>query len=172
MGAACHGHTSYGLSGTARPLLVHSARTAVAAVASLLVAQLFGLREAYWAPITTLVIAQSSLGTTLRDAWRRLLGTMVGAALGAVAASLSTPHALAFGVSVLLLGLLRPLTRSDLTGYRFGSVTLAIVVLIPRAGPAWQTAWHRFAEVSIGIGVALLLTMAWPEREVPPFAKS
>ena len=44
------------------PVLVHSARTAMAAVASLLVARLFGLPATYWAPITTLVITQSSLG--------------------------------------------------------------------------------------------------------------
>jgi hypothetical protein len=37
---------------------------------------------------------------------------------------------------------------------------------LPRAGPAWQIAFHRFAEVSIGIGVALVLTVVWPEREV------
>jgi len=36
---------------------------------------------------------------------------------------------------------------------------------VPRTGPAWQIAFHRFAEVSIGIGVALMLAMVWPERE-------
>jgi len=45
---------------------------------------------------------------------------------------------------------------------------LAIVLLIPRAGPAWGIAFHRFAEVSIGIGVALILTLIWPEREDTP----
>jgi uncharacterized membrane protein YccC len=29
-------------------------------------------------------------------------------------------------------------------------------------------AFHRFAEVSIGIAVALVLTLVWPEREVAP----
>jgi hypothetical protein len=33
------------------------------------------------------------------------------------------------------------------------------VMLVPRSGPAWQVAFHRFAEVSIGIGVALILTV-------------
>ena len=41
------------------PVVAHSARTAIAAVAALPVAQLFRLPEAYWAPITTLVITQS-----------------------------------------------------------------------------------------------------------------
>jgi uncharacterized membrane protein YgaE (UPF0421/DUF939 family) len=52
-----------------------------------------------------------------------------------------------------------------LTGCRFGAITTAIVLLVPRTGPAWQIALHRFAEVSIGIGVALMLALVWPERE-------
>ena len=84
---------------------MHAARTAAAAVTSLLVAQLFGLREAYWAPITTLVIEQSSLGATLAISRHRLAGTMLGAALGAtVASQWSGQHVLAFGGSVFILG--------------------------------------------------------------------
>jgi hypothetical protein len=40
----------------------------------------------------------------------------------------------------------------------FGGITLAIVMLVPRTGPAWRVAFHRFAEVSVGIGLALILT--------------
>src|ERR1700747_444562 len=69
------------------PVLVHSARTAVAAVASVLVARLFRLPEAYWAPITTLVIKQSSLGAALEVSWQRFVGTALGAVLGAIAAA-------------------------------------------------------------------------------------
>jgi len=39
------------------------------------------------------------------------------------------------------------------------------VLLVPRTGPAWQIAFHRFVEVSIGIGVALMFSVVWPERE-------
>lgn len=66
---------------------------------------------------------------------------------------------------MFVLGLIRIVTHSDLTGYRFGDVALAIVLLVPRTGPAWQIALHRFVEVSIGIGVALMFSMVWPERE-------
>ena len=154
------------------PVLVHSARTAVAAVVSVLVARLFGLPEAYWAPITTLVITQSSLGAAFTVSWQRFLGTALGAVVGAIVASHFGPHLLVFGACVFILGLLRAVARLDLPGYRFGAVTLAIVVLIPRTGPTWQTAFHRFAEVSIGIGVALILAWVWPEREGTPSGKS
>jgi uncharacterized membrane protein YgaE (UPF0421/DUF939 family) len=149
-------------------ILVHSARTAVAAVVSVLVARMFRLPEAYWAPITTLVITQSSLGAALKVSWQRFVGTALGAVVGAIVASYFEPHLLVFGASVFFLGLLCPLAMADRSAYRFGGITLAIVLLTPRAGPAWETAFHRFAEVSIGIGVALILTVVWPEREDIP----
>ena len=147
-----------------QPVFVHSARTAVVAVASFLTARLLRLPEAYWAPITTLVITQSSLGAALPGSWQRFVGTVLGAVVGAIVASHFGPQALAFGAGVFILGLLCALAHLDRTAYRFGGVTLAIVLLVPRTGPAWQIAFHRFAGVSTGIGVALMLAMVWPER--------
>jgi uncharacterized membrane protein YccC len=102
--------------GTVWPILVHSVRTAVACVASLLVARLFRLPEAYWAPITTLVITQSSLGGALAVSWQRFVGTFLGAALGATVAGYFGPNVLAFGMCLFILGMLRILTHSDLKG--------------------------------------------------------
>ena len=160
-----------GVGWTGWAVLVHSARTAVAAVASVLVARLFGLPEPYWAPITSLVITQSSLGAAFAVSWQRFVGTVLGAVVGAIVASHFGPHVLVFGTSVFILGLLRAVARLDLTAYRYGGVTLAIVLLVPRTGPGWQIAFNRFAEVSIGIGVALMLAMVWPERTATPSGK-
>jgi len=148
-----------------RPILVHSARTAVAAVASWSMARLFGLPEAYWAPITTMMIVQSSLGAALTVSWQRFVGTALGSSVGAIVATYFGPRVLALGVGVLTLGLLCAATKVDRSAYRFGGIALAIVLLVPRTGSAWKIALHRFAEVSIGIAVALFLTLVWPERE-------
>ena len=150
---------------TRRQVLEHCARTAVTAVASLLVARLFGLPETYWAPVTTLVITQSSLGTTLAVSWQRLIGTVLGGIVGVILASYLAPNAIVFGVSVFLLGLLCAVLQTDRSAYRFGGVTLVIVILVPRMEPAWRMAIHRSAEVSIGIVVALVMTVVWPEVE-------
>jgi hypothetical protein len=82
-----------------RPVVVHSARTAVAAVASVLVARLFRLPEAYWAPITTLVITQSSLGAALTVSWQRLVSARTDSMIapwflaGAPSSFVKRPHA-------------------------------------------------------------------------------
>jgi uncharacterized membrane protein YccC len=148
-----------------RQVAVHSVRTALAAMVSLVVARLFGLPEAYWAPVTTLVITQSSLRETLSLSWRRFMGTALGALVGVIVAIQIGPNLIAFGAGVFVLGLLCALVGSDRTAYRFGAVTLAIVLLVPRTNSAWHMAFHRFAGVSLGIGVALLLTVLWPESE-------
>ena len=147
------------------PLVVNSARTAAAAVVSLLVARLFRLPEAYWAPITTLVITQSSLGAALSVSCERFMGTVLGAAVGAIVGSSFGPNILIFGAGVFILGLLSAAANSNRNAFRFAGVTLAVVQLVPRVGPPWRIAFHRFAEVCIGLVVALILSVVWPEQE-------
>jgi uncharacterized membrane protein YccC len=153
------------------PVAVHSTRTALVAVASVLTARLFRLPEAYWAPITSLVITQSSLGAALAVSWQRFFGTALGALVGAIVASRLAPNVVVFGLSVLFLGLLCAAVRADWSAYRFAGTTLAIVLLIPRSAPAWRAAFHRFAEVSIGIVVALVFAGVWPESDKEKFVK-
>jgi len=154
------------------PVLVHSLRTAVAAVASFLVARLFRLPESYWAPVTTLVITQSSLGAALAVSGQRFIGTALGAVVGAIVASCFAPSPLVFGISIFVLGILSAVAHSHRSAYRFAGVTLTIVLLVTRAEPAWRVAFHRFAEVSIGIAVALIFTVVWPEADDTPADKS
>ena len=151
-----------------RLVVVHSARTAVAAIVSVAAARLLRLPEAYWAPVTTLVIEQSSLGAALAVSRQRFAGTALGAAVAALVATYFGTRIPIFGASLFLAGLLCALARLDRSAYRFAGVTLAIVMLIPRPGPTWQLAFHRFAEVSIGIAVALLLATLWPELGSAP----
>jgi uncharacterized membrane protein YgaE (UPF0421/DUF939 family) len=134
----------------------------------MLAARLFSLPQIYWAPITTMVITQSSIRTTLAISWQRFLGTAVGAAIGAIVASYFRPDVTVFSAGVFLLGIFCNGVRADRSAYRFGGVTLAIVLLVPRVQPAWRVACDRFAEVSVGIAVALIMTLVWPERDSTP----
>jgi uncharacterized membrane protein YgaE (UPF0421/DUF939 family) len=152
------------------PSVIHSIRTAIAATVSLAVARLFGLPEAYWAAIATLVVMQSTLGATLLISVERVAATALGALAGALLANYFTQNPLVFAAAVFLLGLLCAAFRMERSAYRYASVTLAIVVLIPRTNAAWIVALHRFFEVSVGIIVALALAAVWPEHQ-PEAAK-
>ena len=148
------------------PSIGHSVRTAVAATVSVIVARLVQMPEAYWAAIATLVVMQSSLGATLTLSIERIVATAVDASVGAVDANYFGANLVAFLVAIVLIGLLSYGFRLERTAYRYASVTLTIIVLIPRANPAGIVALHRFIEVSVGIIVALLVVAIWPERSL------
>jgi uncharacterized membrane protein YgaE (UPF0421/DUF939 family) len=145
--------------------LVHAARTAVATIVSYLVARLFHLPEDYWAPLSTLIVMQLTLRAALPISVQSFAGTAIGAAVGAATATYFRGSIWAFGISIFLIGILCAVLRVERSAYRYASVTLAIVVLVPRSTIAWEIAIHRFVEVSLGIVVGLMLSAFWPERQ-------
>lgn len=84
----------------------HSARTAAAAVLSLLVARLLEMPEVYWASISTLIVMQSTLGAALPVSAQRFAGIALGASVGALVAIHYPGNTLAFGVAVFAIGVL------------------------------------------------------------------
>jgi uncharacterized membrane protein YgaE (UPF0421/DUF939 family) len=144
--------------------LMDAARTTVAAVVSLLLARILKLPEFYWAPISAIVIIQSTINPRT-VAWQRFAGTALGAALGALVATFFSSSALVYGVALLLCGVLCAILRLD-GAYRFAAITLSIIVLIAHQRPAWIVASHRFVEVSLGIAVALAIAQLWPGSDV------
>ena len=145
-------------------VLVDSARTAVATLVSLLVARALKFPEYYWAPISTIIIMQSSV-QPLQGAWQRFVGTALGATLGAAIATYVGRSAVVYALGILACGILAAFSRSW-SAYRVAAITFSIVVLISR-GPAWVFAWHRFLEVSLGIAVALIaLLVSKPKKRL------
>src|SRR5436190_17367119 len=147
------------------PSITHAIRTAVAATVSVIIARLVQMPEAYWAAIATLVVMQSTLGATLTLSLERIVATAVGASVGALEANFFGANLVAFALAIVFVGLLSVAFRLEKTAYRYASITLAIVVLIPRSNPPWSIALHRFIEVSVGIIVALAVVALWPERQ-------
>jgi uncharacterized membrane protein YccC len=144
----------------------HSARTAVAAIASMLFARMFRLPEPYWAPITTLVVMQSTLGASLPISAQRFAGTALGAVVGGFLVTHFSARVITFGIAVLAIGIFCTALKVERSAYRYASITLAILLLVPRPNSGWGVALHRFLEVSIGIAVGLFVTAIWPEGEI------
>ena len=142
-----------------REALINSTRTAVATIASLLLARSLKLPEFYWAPISTIVILLSTINP-LTLAWQRFAGTALGAALGALTATLFRPNWVVYGTAIFVCGIVCSLLRLS-SAYRFAAITLSIVVPIAHERPPWIVASHRFVVVSLGIAVALLVTAIW-----------
>jgi len=148
------------------PSITHAIRTAVAASASVLIARLVQMPEAYWAAIATLVVMQCTLGATLTLSIERVVATAVGASARALEASFFGANLVAFAVAIVLIGLLSIAFRLEKTAYRYASITLAIIVLIPRSAPAWIIALHRMTNrallgqrPSLGVGLGVFASV-------------
>jgi len=146
------------------PSITHAVRTVVAATVSVIIARLVQMPEAYWAAIATLVVMQSTLGATLTLSLERIVAAAVGASIGALEANFFGANLVAFALAIILIGLLSIAFRLEKTAYRYASITLTIIVLIPRSAAPWMIALHRFIEVSVGIIVALAVVALWPEH--------
>jgi uncharacterized membrane protein YgaE (UPF0421/DUF939 family) len=142
--------------------ILDAARTTIAAVVSMLLARLLKLPEFYWAPISAIVIIQSTIDPRTL-AWQRFAGTALGAVVGALIATFFHTSALVYGVAIFSCGVLSTLLRFR-GAYRFAAITVSIILLIAHTSPAWIVAWHRFVEVSVGIAVALGISEVWPSR--------
>lgn len=144
-------------------MLVHAARTALAAALCWWLATRFGLHDGYWGAISAIIVLQSDVGSTVGASRERLLGTLIGAALG-FAFSLRGPLALTY-----VLALLTAVIVSGLLGFRnsarLACVTITIVMLVHKDGPRWSLALDRVSEVFLGIVVALIVSaFVLPDR--------
>jgi uncharacterized membrane protein YccC len=144
-------------------LLVHAAKTALAAGLCWALAMRFGLHDGYWGSISAIIVLQSNMGATVNASRDRILGTLIGAALGfsfSLFGALPWNFVLAVLAAVIICGLLGLRSSSRLAG-----VTIAIIMLVQKTSPRWELALDRVVEVVLGIVVALAVTtLVLPDR--------
>ncbi len=151
------------LSWERQRLMVHAAKTALAAALCWWLALRFGLHDGYWGSISAIIVLQSNVGSTVNASRDRILGTLIGAALGfsfSLLGTLPWNYILAVLTAVIVCGLLGLRSSSRLAG-----VTITIVMLVQKTGPRWILALDRVSEVVLGIVVALAVTtLVFPDR--------
>jgi uncharacterized membrane protein YccC len=151
------------LSWEHRRLLIHAAKTALAAGLCWALAHRFGLHDGYWGAISAIIVLQSNVGSTVNASRDRLLGTLIGALLGfsfSFFGALPWNYILAVLAAVIVCGLLGLRSSSRLAG-----VTITIVMLVQQTGSRRSLALDRVTEVVLGIVVALAVTtLVLPDR--------
>ena len=144
-------------------LMIHAVKTALAATLCWWLAQWFGLHDGYWGSISAIIVLQSNVGATVTASRDRILGTLIGAALGfsfSLFGTLPWNYILAVLAAIVICGLLGLRSSSRLAG-----VTITIVMLVQKTGPRWSLAFDRVSEVMLGIFVALAVTtLVLPDR--------
>lgn len=131
---------------------------AFTAVICLLLAQWFRLPQGYWAVMSSIIVMQSNVQETISASLIRLVGTAIGAVIGGIFLQLYGVHVWVFGIAVLIVVLICIFLNLK-QSYRLAAVTVAIIVLVNHTESPWMTAFHRFLEVSLGVVVALLISL-------------
>lgn len=143
-------------------LLIHAAKTALAAALCWWIATLFGLHDGYWGAISAIIVLQSNFGATISASRDRILGTLIGALIGFTFTqfgALPWNYILAVLTAVIICGLLGLRSSSRLAG-----VTITIVMLV-KTGSHWTLALDRVMEVILGVVVAVVIsTLVFPDR--------
>ena len=137
--------------------VTQSLKTAVASAAAAYAASLLKLPQGYWAAISAIVVMQSEVGATFTVSRNRLIGTAIGACLGALFVPFAEGRLVWFGVTVAVTVLVCQFLGLE-QSYRLACVTVAIVMLINPGNSPWPVALHRFEEVALGIVIALVVT--------------
>jgi uncharacterized membrane protein YccC len=136
-----------------------SLRITVAGVVSFALAHLLGLPQGYWAVFTAVLVVQASIGGSLKVAIDRLVGTLGGAAYGAIIAIL-VPHGDAVTLGIALAISLAPLAVLAALSPSFRVAPLTAVVLLLGSAAASEgpilAALLRSGEVALGavVGIA------------------
>jgi uncharacterized membrane protein YccC len=145
-----------------RRLLIHAAKTALAAALCWWVAVRFGLHDGYWGSISAIIVLQSNFGATITASRDRILGTLIGAAFGftfSLFGGLPWNYLAAVFLAVVLCGVLGFRSSSRLAG-----VTITIVMLVTATNHK-EIAVDRVLQVLLGIVVAVAIsTLVFPDR--------
>src|ERR1035437_7531735 len=143
-------------------LLIHAAKTALAAALCWWLALHFGLHDGYWGAISAIIVLQSNFGATITASRDRILGTVIGAAFGflfSLFGTLPWNYIVAVFAAVALCGLLGLRSSSRLAG-----VTITIVMLVQSSSHK-AIALDRVGQVVLGILVAVAVTtLVLPDR--------
>lgn len=131
---------------------------AFTAVICLFLAQYLRLPQGYWAVMSSIIVMQSSVQETISASLTRLIGTAIGAIIGGLFLALYGVHVWVFGIAVMIVVSICMFLNLK-QSYRLAAVTVAIILLVNHPESPWMTALHRFLEVSLGVVVALLVSL-------------
>jgi len=134
-----------------------SLRIGLAAGLAVAIAQLLRLPYPLYALVAVVIVTDLSAARTRKLALRRLVGTVLGSALGATIHPWLPPAAWSIGLGVLLAIFLSYLLHLDeaakVAGYVCG------IVMLEHGDHPWSYALYRLLETVLGIGLAVLVSL-------------
>ncbi len=147
--------------------LKHAVRVSAAVGAAFAVSALLHLPQGYWTVFTAVIVVQTSIGATLTAGMERLLGTLVGGAVGVAGAYLRAKTVLEEGLVLSGAVALLAFAQAVRPNLRVAPITAAIVLVggsSTHMDPLIAATW-RVIEILIGSVIGLAATvLIFPAR--------
>jgi uncharacterized membrane protein YccC len=139
----------------------HGLQLAAAVLLACLASMVAGLPEQFWAVMSTLIVMRPNSASTFDAGWDRTRGTLLGVACGLLGVYLEHHGAPALATTLALVALL---AFASATGPAMRSAPVAALIILAAGGiaghSALQVAALRVVQILIGVGVAMLVTVA------------
>ncbi len=143
----------------------YALRLAMALFLAAVSAYWLGLSNAYWVPMTTLLVLRTDLRETLTRGLARMAGTLVGAGLATILLSTLRPSPAMLIVLVVIFAWLCYSVVMVSYGALSASVTAYIACLLALIGlPEREVALHRVINTCLGGGIALAISLVGAVR--------
>lgn len=150
----------------AREAALLGTRAAVASVVAVAIAQSLKLTFPLYAVVAAVIVTDVSSEQTQKSGVQRLLGTALGALAGPL-------FVRAFGDSIYAMGaaIVTMIFACYVVGYTEAAKLAGYVaglVVLDHADAPWTYARDRFVETSLGIVLAIVMSLLIPERGLDP----
>jgi uncharacterized membrane protein YccC len=138
--------------------LGQAARILAACALAYSVSWLCGLPEIYWSLVTVVIVTHPDLPSTVTASRDRVIGTLIGAAVGALAI-LGRGHGLST-LPLYVIGLVPlVLLTAAWESLRLSCITFTIVFLAPAGASSFALPMLRVVEIVIDTVAALVLSL-------------
>ncbi len=152
---------AFSAAGARQAELRHAVRVSVAVGVAFAVSSLLHLPQGYWAVFTAVIVVQTSIGATITASVERLMGTVVGGAVGVGAAYLKAQTVLEEGLILSGAIALLAFAAAVRPSLRVAPITAAIVLVGGSSAhmPPLMAALWRVGEIFIGSAIGLAATV-------------
>ena len=156
------------------PWMRNALRLDIALALALVVVDLMGLERGYWVVLGTLGVLRLDVAGTGRAAWWVIVGQLVGFGLGVgIIAATSGRPALAWALLPVIAGVQGYLAGNGPAWAQQAGFTALVITLVSVVAPRGDIALIRLEDVTIGVAVAIAVSLLiYPRGLVPLVEKS
>lgn len=140
-------------------------KTAISVFICVVISKIFRLEYSFYASIAAIITMENSLVSSYKVGKNRMMGTLVGATIGLIFASIHPNNAILCGIGIVILIYICNLLKWNKSITIAGVVFMAIMVNMNGKNPM-QYSINRIIDTFIGITVALLVNYFFMPNDI------